>query len=118
MSNKKFLFSVVGTMFLLTFTILGNNLFAQGTPVASNPCAFPENIQIGDSGEYVTCLQNYLIVHQYLDRKKAGNVYDADTHAAFTSFRTDLKLGGTNATSVYMLPFLDNTKKPKHSMHD
>jgi hypothetical protein len=118
MLNKKLIIGVVGTTFLLTFMVLGDNLLAQSTSTTSNVCAFPQNIQIGDSGGYVTCLQNYLIVHQYLDRKKAGDVYDEETHVAFTSFRTDLKLGGTNATPVYMLPFFDDAKKSKHSKND
>jgi hypothetical protein len=115
MLNNKPLLALAGTAFLLTFIAFGSSVFAQSAsaPTTADVCAFPQNIQIGDHGTYVTCLQNYLILHEYLDKKKDKGVYDEATQAAFTSFRTDLKLGGTNATPVYMLPFVDD-KTAKH----
>jgi hypothetical protein len=114
MLNKKLLSGLAGITLLGVSAFVAGNAFAQGAPSAE-PCAFPQNIEIGDSGEYVRCLQNYLILHDYLDRKKAGTVYDEATHAAFTTFRTDLKLGGTNATPVYMLPFVTGKGNPNKS---
>ena len=90
-----------------TTPVMGTSTQATSTPSTAGVfCVFPQNLTIGFSSPGITCLQNYLIMHNYLVMYPADGVFGSSTKAAFTMFQTDLGITIAGQLTLPALPII------------